>query len=145
MVRSTASIRLIWPSIMFCQVGVLASSKSAMYTSAPELSALMSILRSVGPGQLDPALLQVGVVTGATCQSPSRMWRVSGRKSGSSPASKRAWRSWRACEQRLARRIELAVQPRHEVERGRGQDVVEAGQAGPAHLDAGGGGSRQRH
>ena len=48
-VRRIASRRLIWPSIMLSQVGVLASSKSAMKTFAPELSALMIILRSTGP------------------------------------------------------------------------------------------------
>ena len=40
--------RLTWPSTTFCQVGELASSKSAMKTLAPELSALMIILRSAG-------------------------------------------------------------------------------------------------
>ena len=48
-VRSTASIRLRWPSTQFAQVGEFASSKSAMKTLAPELSALMTILRSAGP------------------------------------------------------------------------------------------------
>src|SRR5258708_9395164 len=42
-------MRLAWPDTMFSQVGVFASSKSAMYVDAPELSALMTILRSVGP------------------------------------------------------------------------------------------------
>src|SRR5881628_1437539 len=35
--------------MLFAQVGELASSKSAMKTLAPELSALMIILRSTGP------------------------------------------------------------------------------------------------
>ena len=47
--RRTASRRLIWPSIWLAQVGVFASSKSAMNTLAPEFSALMTILRSTGP------------------------------------------------------------------------------------------------
>ena len=34
---------------MLCQVGQLASSKSAMKVDAPQLSALITILRSVGP------------------------------------------------------------------------------------------------
>ena len=81
-------------------------------------------------GQLDPALLQVGVVTGATCQSPSRTWRVSGRKSGSSPASKRAWRSWRAWSS--AWRVGLNSRCRRATNSsaGRGQHVVEAREAG---------------
>src|SRR5437764_694256 len=49
MVPATASRRLRWPSAMLCQVGALASSKSAMNPSAPEFSALIIILRSVGP------------------------------------------------------------------------------------------------
>ena len=49
MVRRTASRRLSWPSSRFSQVGVVESSKSAMKTFAPELSALMIILRSTGP------------------------------------------------------------------------------------------------
>jgi hypothetical protein len=46
---STASRRLIWPWMTFSQVGVFESSKSDMNTFAPELSALMIILRSTGP------------------------------------------------------------------------------------------------
>ena len=49
MVRAMASVRLIWPSIRLLQVGVFASSKSAMKTLEPEFSALIIILRSVGP------------------------------------------------------------------------------------------------
>ena len=48
-VRRTASRRLSCPSTMLCQVGQLASSKSAMKVEAPQLSALITILRSVGP------------------------------------------------------------------------------------------------
>ena len=49
MVRSSASFRLSWPPIMFSHSGVLASSKSASHTLAPEFRALIVILRSVGP------------------------------------------------------------------------------------------------
>ena len=49
MVPRTASRRLTWPSRLLFQVGELESSKSAMKTLAPELSALMIILRSTGP------------------------------------------------------------------------------------------------
>ena len=45
---------------MFAQVGEFASSKSAMNMRAPELSALITIFRSVGPGDLDPPVAQVG-------------------------------------------------------------------------------------
>ena len=44
-----ASIMFCWPSTRFDQVGEFASSKSAMKTLAPELSALITIFRSVGP------------------------------------------------------------------------------------------------
>ena len=96
MVRLTASRRLIWPSIMFSQVGEFESSKSAMNTLAPQLSALITILRSVGPV----------ISTRRSCRSlrrrPPRSIRsrgsiaVSGRKSGSLPASNSAWRRARA-------------------------------------------------
>ena len=49
MVRSSASLRLSWPVIMLSQSGVLASSKSASQTFAPELRALIVIFLSVGP------------------------------------------------------------------------------------------------
>jgi hypothetical protein len=49
MVPLTASRRLIWPSMLFSQVGELASSKSAMKVLAPELRALITILRDTGP------------------------------------------------------------------------------------------------
>ena len=49
MVRSRASLRLSWPVIMLSHSGVLASSKSASQTLAPELSALIVIFLSVGP------------------------------------------------------------------------------------------------
>ena len=58
--RAAASRRLICPCTTLSQVGVIESSQSAMNTFAPELSALMIILRSVGPGDLDAAVLQVG-------------------------------------------------------------------------------------
>src|SRR5215217_8230920 len=49
MVPSMASFMLSWLSSMLCQVGQLASSKSAIQQLAPELSAFMVILRSGGP------------------------------------------------------------------------------------------------
>ena len=95
MVPATASRRLSWPSISASQVGLVESSKSAMNTRAPELSALMIILRSTGPVISTRRSCSWPGIS-ATRQSDSRIARVSGRKSGSSPASKRAWRSTRA-------------------------------------------------
>ena len=48
-VRSIASIRFTWPTTTFSHVGAVESSRSAMKPFAPELSALMTSLRSVGP------------------------------------------------------------------------------------------------
>ncbi len=44
-----ASLRFCWPLSALSQVGDSESSKSAMKTRAPELSALIIILRSTGP------------------------------------------------------------------------------------------------
>src|SRR6266480_4240868 len=86
MVRRTASRRLICPSTMLCQVGQFASSKSAMKVEAPEFSALITILRSVGPvSSTRRSSRSFGC--GATCHSRSLISRVSGRKSGSAPRS----------------------------------------------------------
>src|SRR5215831_5810572 len=82
---------------MFAHVGVLASSKSAMYTSAPELSALISILRSVGPVSSTQRFCRSGVLTGATRR-----------------------------QQAFTRRVELAVQRGHEAKRVRRQNLVSA-------------------
>jgi hypothetical protein len=95
MVRATASRRLTWPSIMFAQVGALESSKSAMNTLAPQLSALMTILRSVGP-VISTRRSCRSRGTGPTVHSVSRTDFVSGRKSGRAPASNAAWRRARA-------------------------------------------------
>ena len=46
---SIASVRFACPLTMFGPVGEFASSKSAMKPFAPEFSALMTILRDVGP------------------------------------------------------------------------------------------------
>ena len=94
-VRSTASMRFDWPSTQFVHVGEFASSKSAMKTFAPELSALITILRSTGPViSTRRSWRSAGV--GATRQlRSSRTSCVSGRKSGSSPASIRCCRSSR--------------------------------------------------
>ena len=82
----------MWPSTMLRHVGAFASSKSAMKPSAPELSALIVILRSVGP-VISTQRCCMSAGTGATVQSPSLISRVSGRKSSISPAASRARRS----------------------------------------------------
>ena len=64
----------------FSQVGAEASSKSASQIRAPELRALIVILRSVGP-VISTRRSSSAAGAGATRQSPSRMCAVSGRKS----------------------------------------------------------------
>ena len=121
MVRRTASRRLSWPSSRLSQVGVVESSKSAMKTLAPELRALMIILRSTGP-VISTRRSRRSAGSGATVQSASRMSAVSGRKSGRSPASRRAWRATRAARSSLAAGVELAVQGGEEGEGFGGED-----------------------
>src|SRR3954452_24724313 len=79
---------------MFAQLGELESSKSAMNPRAPELRALMTILRSVGP-VISTRRSRRSCGTGATRQSPSRTSRVSSRKPRLPPASSMARRSAR--------------------------------------------------
>ena len=81
MVRRMASRRLIWPSSRLFQVGVFESSKSAMKTLAPELSALMIILRSTGP-VISTRRSRMSPGSGATVHSASRMCRVSLKEVG---------------------------------------------------------------
>ena len=57
-VPAIASRRLSWPCDTLSHSGVLASSWSASHTFAPELSALMVILRVGRAGDLDPAVDQ---------------------------------------------------------------------------------------
>src|SRR5215217_7728060 len=85
MVPSMASFMLSWLSSMLCQVGQLASSKSAIQQLAPELSAFMVILRSGGPVSSTRLSCRSSGI-GAIFQSPSLTSLVSGRKSGISPA-----------------------------------------------------------
>ena len=85
-VPSIASRRLIWPSILFCQVGEFESSKSAMKTFAPEFSALMTILRSTGP-VISTRRSSRSFGIGATVHSFARISAVSAGKSGSAPPS----------------------------------------------------------
>jgi hypothetical protein len=91
-----ASARLCWPPTMFSHVGDVASSRSASQTRAPELSALMVILRSVGPVISTRRSSRPGPGPATRHVRSSRMCRVSGRKSGSSPFANRSLRRWRA-------------------------------------------------
>ena len=79
-VRRTASNSASWPLMTFSQVGASESSKSAMKTLAPELSALMIILGSAGPVISTRRSLSTEG-TGATFHSEARTAAVSARKS----------------------------------------------------------------
>src|SRR2546425_5028977 len=87
-------MRLRWPRTLLSQVGEFASSKSAMKTLAPELRALMIILRSTGPVISTRRSVRSGRL-GATVHSAARSCRVAGRKSGSAPASSSRCRATR--------------------------------------------------
>ncbi len=108
----------------FSQVGERASSKSAMKTLAPELSALIIILRSTGPVISTRRSCRSGGV-GATCQSASRTAAVSARKSGLAPESRARLALGAALEQLPPRGVEAAVERRDERGRGRGEHVGE--------------------
>src|SRR5436190_20236797 len=87
---------------MFLQVGAFASSKSAMKIFAPEFSALITILRSVGP-VISTRRSSMSPGIGAHFQSPSRICFVSGKKSSPSPSSSRLCRSCRRSRHCLRR------------------------------------------
>ncbi len=84
--RRTASIKLTWPVTTLLQVGESESSKSDMKTSAPELSALIIILRSTGPVISTWRFCRSAGV-GATFHFPARTCAVSGRNSNCAPAA----------------------------------------------------------
>ena len=70
-VRRTASWSAAWPPTTFAHVGESESSKSAMNTFAPELSALIVILASAGPViSTRRSSRSAGAL--ATCHSDSR-------------------------------------------------------------------------
>src|SRR5256885_8658406 len=79
---------------MLDQVGQLASSKSAMKVEAPELSALITILRSVGP-VISTRRSSKSFGCGEIVHSLARRGAVSAMKSGNLPASNSRWRAAR--------------------------------------------------
>ena len=121
-VRSSASVRLRCPSMQFAQVGEFESSKSAMKTRAPELSALITILRSTGP-VISTRRSAISSGVGATRQASARTSAVSGRKSGSSPAWSRSSRSARRASSSTRRAPNVALQVVQEAACFVGEDV----------------------
>ena len=109
----------------FAQVGEVASSKSAMNTFAPELSALMIILRSAGP-VISTRRSSRSAGIGATVQSPSRMSRRLGQEVGQLARIEALLPLAAQRQQAPARAVEAAVQLGEEVQRGRAQDLVDA-------------------
>ena len=96
MVRSRASFRLSWPVIMLSHSGVLASSKSASHTLAPEFSALIVIFFSVGPVISTRRSTSPGAGAATRHEGSSRIPAVSGRKSSIAPRDSSACRRRRA-------------------------------------------------
>ncbi len=109
MVRRIASRRLIWPSIRLFQVGVFESSKSAMKTFAPELSALIIILRSTGP-VISTRRSRISAGSGATVQAASRIGLRLCEEVGLFAGIEPLLPLVAGVEQRLAARIEGALQ-----------------------------------
>src|SRR5579863_5228388 len=95
-VRSSASFRLSCPVIMLSHSGVFASSKSASHTLAPEFSALIVILRSVGPVISTRRSTSPGAGAATRQSGSSRTAAVSERKSSIAPRDSSIWRRWRA-------------------------------------------------
>ena len=98
---------------MLSHFGVFASSKSAMNTLAPELSALMIILRSTGP-VISTRRSSMSAGTGAQVQCASRIARVSAQEIGALAGVELALPRAAAREQLRAPAAEGALQPRHE-------------------------------
>ena len=86
-------------------------------------------------GDLDPAVEQVGGI-GATTQSPSRISFVSGRKSGSAPASSSCCRASRRRSSRSRVGLNFRCSPTRNVTRLVVQHFLVARPPGPAELDA---------
>ena len=124
-VRRTASYRLTCPSTTFVQCGVLASSRSASQTLAPELSALIAILRSVGPVISTRRSTSPGA-GGGTCHDDSRISRVSGRKSSLPVRAISSRRCGPPGQQLVAARPEPALQVVHEGPGLGAEDLVHA-------------------
>ena len=134
-VRRTASLRFCWPWTTFAHVGASESSKSAMKTQAPELSALIIILRSTGPvistqrfwrSDGAGATFQCGVAHGLRV-------RQKGRKlAGVEPLLALG----AAREELLPPRIERAVKTRDELERFLREDRVRRLRRARQDLDA---------
>ena len=125
-----------WPSIRFSQVGELESSKSAMKTRAPELRALMIILRSTGP-VISTRRSGRSAGIGATVHSPARTLgglrkeiRASSRRRASRCTS---WRRARSSRRRAPKRRSSIGD---EGERRASQNAAASGHERSANLDA---------
>ena len=120
---------------MFVHVGDSASSRSAMNTRAPLLSALMSILRSAGPVDLDPPIAQVDRGVGHAPVGGPHVLRIGQELERAARHEPRPAIS--APRQQLPPpRAELALQLRHERPRVRVQDMCRVRLDGRTDLDA---------
>ena len=131
------SRRVSCPSITFAQVGLVASSWSASQTFAPEFSALIAILRSVGPVISTRRSSRPGAVPATRHDGSLRIHSVSGRNLGSRPfaASTAGLQAHR--EQLVPGVREAVVQLGEERERLGREDLVVARSERGGHLDPG--------
>ena len=110
--------------MQFSHVGEFASSKSAMNTLAPELSALITILRSTGP-VISTRRSAISSGNGAIRQSPSRTSRGLREEVGQL-ARREPRRALGPSREQLAPALaELALEVGQELDRLRREDVVD--------------------
>ena len=121
--------------MLFRHVGEFESSKSAMKTFAPELSALMIILRSTGPVISTRRSLQVG---GNRRDLPIAFADGRGfrKKSRHAAVHDLLLPRYAATQQLLARVLETARQSGDEADRGGRENLVRAYRKRPAKFNA---------
>ncbi len=106
--RSMASIRVSCPRTMFSQVGEVASSKSAIHTWAPELSALTAMERSGGPVISTRRSVRPGAGRATRQSGSSRIGLVAREKSSGVPPRNRAERRRRSVSRSKRRAVKAA-------------------------------------
>ena len=126
--------------MQFSQVGEFASSKSAMKTLAPELSALITIFRSTGP-VISTRRSAISSGNGAIRQSPladaGRLRQEVGQLARREPAACEASQALGAAREQLAPPLaELPLEVGQEPDRVGSQDVVGAHEGSLSTIDA---------
>ena len=122
-VRRTASLSTTCPPTTLRQCGVLASSRSASQTFAPQLSALIAIFGSVGPVISTRRSTSPGG-GGGTCQPPARTCAVSGAEVDPAGGGDLRPAGGAGGQQRVAVGAEPGLQVGDERQRLRRQDLL---------------------